>query len=279
MGGGEEAAKGPQSKFGDQHQLVEMEASITAYCRVGAKPHSPARGWQEKKLGGGRGESGGREVAGRAARPAAADRWSVNKLGGPTLPRPRACRRTEKAHDGSAAAAHPAPLASRCLPSPATPPQGARAGGPGEPAAWAPPESEGPSRPQRGPRGPAVGRPTVARLPGGGGSSSSCSFSPSDAQRPAAAAAAATPRAARGDEPSPAPLRLPPCRHPSRCCRLRPLPSVRTWSPRASAQLRTTGRGWGKREQGGREQARRRGALRGKRGESGGGIGLRRCGS
>lgn len=94
---------------------------------------------------------------------------------------------------------------------------------------------------RRGRQGPEAGRPPRGpRLPGGSSSSSSCSSSPSDARRPAAAAAAAAatpPRAARGDEPSPAPLRLPPRLRPPRCCRLRPLPTVRTWSPRTRARL------------------------------------------
>lgn len=221
--GGEE-----RKRPGDRNTSLEASTNLWRRTRVfqGLPPSGsespltpPPPGGGRKRWG--RGGSGGREVAGQAASPAAGDRWSVNRRGGPTLPQPGACTRTRtrtrpgQAQDESAAAADRAPA----LPWPPLAydtARGSRAGGPVHPAAWAPPGSEGPT----------AGRSPGAWLPGGGGgsSSSSCSSSQSDARRPAAAA---TPRAAPGDEPSRAPLRLPPCR-------LRPPPSVRTWSPWAA---------------------------------------------
>lgn len=154
-------------------------------------------------------ESGIKEVAGQAARPATADRWSVNKRGGPTLPQPQAWPRNGKAQDGSAAKGDRAP----------SPPQARNA------APWGAGQQPG--------RAGCLG---AARERGDGQAAAGTARGLRRDARPGPDyLAAATPRTACGDEPSPAPLRLPP--------RLRPLPSVRTWSPRARARLPAAGGG------------------------------------
>lgn len=202
------------------------------------------------------GDAGGGEDAAEEPR-RGVQRAMVGKQAGRTHP-PAApgCPRAGDAQEGSAAGRAPRP------PEPPGPP------GRGPAARWTAP---GAAR-QRGAKQAAaraargLRRGARVRLPGGGGSSSSsCSSGPANDPRPAAAAAA-TPRAARSPAPSPAPLRLPPCR-------LRPLPSVRTWSPpRGRRRAGAPGRGWGRRA--GAAAAAGAGAP----GEGSAGGGLGRCG-
>lgn len=188
-------------------------------------PTHPLVGGRKRSRGRGE-ESGGRKVTGQAARPAAPDRRPVNKRGGPTLPQPRACPRTGKTQDGSAAAADRAPpLACDAAPGgagrrPRRPgrlsaawergagqaaagaARGLREGalpGPGYLAAAAPPPAPAPpTRPTLGARRRRRRRRRLPEQPAATSRARPLSASLRAAARPAAAASALSPQSGHG---------------------------------------------------------------------------------
>lgn len=229
---------------------------------------TPQPGGGRKRSRGEGGSSGGREVARQAARPAAADPWSVNKPSGPTLPQPRACPRIGKAQDGSVEG--PDLAASPLLACDAYP--GVAGGRPGRPSGL------GAIRE----RGARAGRGRAARglqrgvLPGPGYLAAAVALPPAPAPPPRPTVGARRQRRRQ---------RLP--EQPAATSRARPLSaSLRAAArPAAAASALSPQSGHGhrgpardsrcrRRGQRGGEQARRRGDTGGEGGERrGGGLG------
>ena len=232
---------------------------------------TPQPGGGRKRSRGEGESSGGREVAGQAARPAAADPWSVNKPSGPTLPQPRACPLIGKAQDGSAAG--PDLAASLLLACDASP--GVAGGRPGRPSGLGAIRERG----ARAGRGGAARGLQRGALPGPSYLAAAVALPPAPAPPPSPTLGARRPRRRRRLPEQPAATSRARPRSASLRTAARPAAAASALSPKSGHGHRGPARDSRCRRRGqrGGEQARRRGDAGG-RGERGEGGGLGRSG-